>query len=167
MISLHVSRKYTDFEASPTCCLRLVLFWYRTCDSVARATAMAFSLTATPKLYKLHTFWQHISKGVLNKHPLAKVSLPSPEELESFIHAIVNKYQVLQRERVLGSADGLKLKIFSVTKLWFVTNLELDKLGLFYIRWYVSTTSRVRLAIEGLVGSSDGSQTSSRPIDSM
>eukprot|EP00536_Pseudo-nitzschia_multiseries_P000040 jgi/Psemu1/142/gm1.142_g len=34
-------------EANATCCLGLVLFWYRTCGSVARAASLVFGLTST------------------------------------------------------------------------------------------------------------------------
>ena len=107
-------------HVTPTCCLGLVLFWYRTRGSVARATAMAFGLTSTP-LYKWLKFGRRILLGMLHKHPLAKVSLPSPEELQSYIVAIGNKYQVLQRERVWGAADGLKLRLQQSTD-WAIQN---------------------------------------------
>lgn len=38
-------------QVDATCCLGLVLYWYRTRGSVARATAMAFGLTST-SMYK-------------------------------------------------------------------------------------------------------------------
>ena len=93
-----------------TGCLGLVLYWFRTQGSVARATVMAFGLTATPT-YKWLKFGRRILLFVLHKHPLAMVREPTKEELKEYCDAIATKYPILRREKVWGASDGLKLSL--------------------------------------------------------
>ena len=89
-------------------CLGLVLYWYRTRGSVARAAPMAFGLTSTP-LYKWLKFGRRILLAAIQHHPAAKVQVPSKEELDAFKNCIGAKYPILKD--VWGAADGLKLHI--------------------------------------------------------
>jgi hypothetical protein len=94
-----------------TCCLGLVLYWYRTRGSVARATSLAFGLTSTP-MYKWIKFGRHVLLFVLQNNPLASIRPPSSqEELQKYIDAIGTKYPILQEEKVWGAADGLKVPL--------------------------------------------------------
>ena len=97
-------------QVDATCCLGLVLYWYRTRGSVARSTSMAFGLTATP-MYKWIKFGRRILLFVLHNHPSAKIRPPSQEELDSYVSAIGAKYPVLEEEKVWGAADGLKIRL--------------------------------------------------------
>ena len=103
-------RKGRKRQVDATCCLGLVLYWYRTRGSVARATAMAFGLTSTP-MYKWLKFGRRILLFVLRNHPSAKIQTPSEQELEEYVSAIGAKYPVLGEEKVWGAADGLKLQL--------------------------------------------------------
>ena len=89
-------------------CLGLVLYWYRTRGSVARAAPMAFGLTATP-LYKWIKFGRKILLYAIQNHPQAKVTAPSGDEIAAYCTAIRNKYPILTN--TWGAADGLKLSI--------------------------------------------------------
>ena len=80
-----------------TCCLGLVLYWYRTRGSVARSTSMAFGLTSTP-MYKWIKFGCQILLFVLQNHPSAKIVPPSKEDLQNYVDAI--KYPILGEEKV-------------------------------------------------------------------
>ena len=113
-----------------TCCLGLVLYWYRTRGSVARATALAFGLTATP-MYKWLKFGRRVLLLVLRNHPLAMISTPTEDELQSYTDAIGSKYPVLRRHRVWGAADGLKLRLQQSSD-WAIQNR-------FYNGWTGST----------------------------
>jgi hypothetical protein len=93
-------------------CLGLVLFWYRSNGSCARAMSMAFGTTSTP-LYKWLKFGRRVLLSALQHVPQAKVSLPTGEEVHSYIQAINAKYPVL--ENVWGACDGLKLMIKAST----------------------------------------------------
>eukprot|EP00536_Pseudo-nitzschia_multiseries_P000549 jgi/Psemu1/1239/gm1.1239_g len=86
-------------EANATCCLGLVLHWFRTQGSVARSMSMAFGLTSTV-MYK----WLKFSRKAL-------CLPPTEEELEEYISAIGAKYPRLKERRVWGAANGLKVKI--------------------------------------------------------
>ena len=113
-----------------TCCLALVLYWYRTRGSVARATALAFGLTSTP-LYKWIKFGRRILLFVLQNHPFAKIQPPSEHELENYIGAIAAKHPVLGEEKVWGAADGIKLHL-QKSRDWSVQNR-------YYNGWKAST----------------------------
>lgn len=107
-------------EIDATGCLGLVLYWYRTRGSVARAIAMAFGLTSTP-MYRWLKFSRKLLLVILGKHPLAKVTAPSKEELEKYVVAIGVKYPILWMERVWGAADGLKVPLQQSSN-WAVQN---------------------------------------------
>mgnify|MGYP000125822197 FL=1 len=89
-------------------CLGLVLHWFRTRGSCARALSMAFGTTSTP-LYKWLKFGRRVLLVALQHVPQAKVTLPNGEEVQSYVRAINNKYPVLTD--VWGACDGLKLTI--------------------------------------------------------
>ena len=93
-----------------TCCLGLVIYWYRTRGSVARTTAMAFGLTYTP-MYKWIKFGCRILLFVLQNYPSAKIHPPSEDDLEKYVNAIADKYPILGEEKVWGAADGMKLHL--------------------------------------------------------
>lgn len=95
-------------ELDATGCLGLVLYWYRTRGSVARALALAFGLTSTP-MYKWLKFGRRILLSVLQHVPEAKVKQPTQQEFLEYSNAIEEKYPLLQQ--VWGAADGLKLHI--------------------------------------------------------
>ena len=57
-------------DADATGCLGLVLYWYRTRGSFARAAPMAFGLTSTV-VYKWLKFSRRVLLFVFQKHPLA------------------------------------------------------------------------------------------------
>ena len=80
-------------------CLGLVLYWFRTRGSLARATAMAFNMTSTP-MYKWLNFSRKILLFVLQNHPHAAVTSPTENEVNKYINAIGQKYPSLRRERV-------------------------------------------------------------------
>lgn len=107
-------------EIDATGCLGLVLYWYRTRGSVARATSMAFGLTSTP-MYKWLKFGRRVLLFVLHQHPLAKVSLPSQDEIGDYVHAIGQKYPVLGTEKVWAAADGLKVPLQKSSN-WAIQN---------------------------------------------
>ena len=88
--------------------LGLVLYWYRTRGSVARAHALAFGLTSTP-MYLWLKFSRQVLLSVLQDHPLAVVTDPSPTEMKQYMAAIASKYPILKEEKVWAAADGLKL----------------------------------------------------------
>jgi hypothetical protein len=89
-------------------CLGIVLHWYRTRGSCARALSMAFGTTSTP-LYKWLKFGRRVLLFALQHVPQAKVTLPTGEEISDYVQAINNKYPVLTD--VWAACDGLKLKI--------------------------------------------------------
>ena len=103
-----------------TCVLGLVLYWYRTRGSVARATAMAFGLTSTP-MYRWIKFGRRVLLFVLQDNPLASVHPPTEEELRSYTDAIGSKYPILQEEQVWGAADGLKI-LLQRSRDWAIQN---------------------------------------------
>ena len=70
-----------DMDAVGT--LGLVLYWFRTRGSVARAVCMAFGLTATP-MYKWIKYGRRVLLFALQHHPHAKLALPTPEKVESY-----------------------------------------------------------------------------------
>ncbi len=89
-------------------CLGIVLHWYRTRGSCARALSMAFGTMLTP-LYKWLKFGRRVLLFALQHVPQAKVTLPTGEEISDYVQAINNKYPVLTD--VWAACDGLKLKI--------------------------------------------------------
>eukprot|EP00536_Pseudo-nitzschia_multiseries_P000375 jgi/Psemu1/831/gm1.831_g len=97
-------------EANATCCLGLVLHWFRTRGSVARSVSMAFGLTSTV-MYKWLKFSRKVLLFVLQYHPKAMIRPPTEEELEEYISAIGAKYPRLKERHVWGAADGLKVKL--------------------------------------------------------
>lgn len=117
-----------DIDA--TGALGLVLYWFRTRGSVARATSMAFGLTSTP-MYRWLKFSRRILVYILHKHPLAKVSLPSEDELKTYVDAIGTKYPLLKAEKAWAAMDGLKVPIQQSSN-WLVQNQ-------FYNGWTCST----------------------------
>ena len=101
-------RKGRPRHLDATGCLALVLYWYRTRGSCARAIAWVFGLTSTP-MYNYLKFGRRLLMCALLKHRDAKVMLPNQSELQSFVSAISNKYPILKD--VWGACDGLKIPI--------------------------------------------------------
>eukprot|EP00536_Pseudo-nitzschia_multiseries_P016166 jgi/Psemu1/45146/gm1.45146_g len=104
----HDYSRCREFDA--TGCLALILFWFQTRGSAARAVAIAFGLTASP-MYRWLKFGQKLLLCALQDHPTANVCLPNEEETQQYIDAIAAKYPVLGPHRVWGACDGLKLHI--------------------------------------------------------
>jgi hypothetical protein len=97
-----------DMDAVGT--LGLVLYWYRTRGSVARAICMAFGLTATP-MYKWIKFGRRVLLFALQHHPHAKVSLPTTDEIRVYSAAISAKHPPLLPHNVWAACDGLKVPL--------------------------------------------------------
>ena len=93
-------------------CLGLVLMWYRTKGSCARALSMMFGQTSTP-MYKWLKFGRKVLLHVLSRHDAAKVKLPTAAESEGFKAAVAEKYPYCPD--VWGAGDGLKLFIDAPT----------------------------------------------------
>ena len=106
------TRKGRRRDLDATGCLGLVLFWYRSKGSCARAMSLAFGTTSTP-LYKWLKFGRRVLLCAIQRVPHAKVSLPNGEEVRAYVQAVNNKYPVL--EDVWGACDGLKLTIKAST----------------------------------------------------
>ena len=111
-------------------CLGLVLYWFRTRGSLARATTMAFNTTSTPT-YKWLKFSRKILLSVLQNHPHAIVTPPTENEVDNYVEAIGRKYPALLEERVWAAADGLKIPLAQSSN-WRVQNQ-------FYNAWQAST----------------------------
>eukprot|EP00535_Pseudo-nitzschia_heimii_P000494 CAMPEP_0197173578 /NCGR_PEP_ID=MMETSP1423-20130617/456_1 /TAXON_ID=476441 /ORGANISM="Pseudo-nitzschia heimii, Strain UNC1101" /LENGTH=128 /DNA_ID=CAMNT_0042622413 /DNA_START=610 /DNA_END=993 /DNA_ORIENTATION=- len=102
-------------------CLGLVLFWYRTRGSYARAIVIVFGLTVTP-MYKWLRFSQRVLLSVLNDNPLAAVTPPSIAEVEEYTAAIARKYPILcEGNSVWAAADGLKIPL-QKSSYWTIQN---------------------------------------------
>eukprot|EP00536_Pseudo-nitzschia_multiseries_P009054 jgi/Psemu1/22223/gm1.22223_g len=99
-------------KANATCCLGLVLHWFRTRGSVARSMSMAFVLTSTV-MYKWLKFSRNVLLFVLQNHPKAMIRLPTKEELEEYISVIGAKYPRLKERPVWGAANGLKSRYYN------------------------------------------------------
>ena len=89
-------------------CLGLVLVWFRTKGSCARALSLVFGQTSSP-LYKWLKFGRRVLLHVLSRVPEAQVKVPTSEEVASFKEAVVSKY--VHCPNVWGACDGLKLLI--------------------------------------------------------
>jgi hypothetical protein len=107
-VSSNGKRKGRKRELDAVGCLGLVLYWYRSRGSCARAMSLAFGTTSSP-LYQWLKFGRRVLLFALQHVPQAKVSLPSGEEVAAYVEAINNKYPVLTD--VWAACDGLKLKI--------------------------------------------------------
>ena len=97
-----------------TGCLGLILHWYRTRGSCARSIALHFGLTSSC-LYRWIKFGRRVLLNGLQHVPAAKVSTPTPVEIEDYIAAIGAKYPIMEEERVWGACDGLKIKLQTST----------------------------------------------------
>ena len=84
---------------SATGCLALVLYWFRTRGSVARATSVAFGLTST-QMYMWLKFSRKILLSVLQNHPLAAVTTPTESEITEYMAVIAKNFPVLEQHRV-------------------------------------------------------------------
>ena len=93
-------------------CLGLVLMWFRTRGSCARALALLFGQTSTP-MYLWLKFGRRILLHVLSREKCALISLPEADEVNFFSKVISAKYPVLTN--VWAAADGLKLAIQAPT----------------------------------------------------
>jgi hypothetical protein len=90
--------------------LGLVLFWYRTRGSAARAVSLAFGLTSSP-MHEWLRFGRRALLYALQFHPDAKVIPPSRADVDRYVEAIADKYPLLGEERVWAACDGLKLPL--------------------------------------------------------
>jgi hypothetical protein len=86
-------------------CLGLVLAWTRTRGSYM-VLQLIFGLTST-RLSIWLRFGRRVLIRILKDHPLARVELPSEEELRHFVSSISDKYPSLSN--VWCAMDGLKL----------------------------------------------------------
>ena len=93
-------------DMSAVVCLGLVLMWFRTRRSCARALAMIFRQTSTP-MYKWLKFVRRVLMFYLLKDPDARISLPIVRDVKNYQDAIGAKY--LEVKEVWAAADGLKL----------------------------------------------------------
>jgi hypothetical protein len=91
-------------------CLGLVLFWFRTRGSSARAISLAFGLTSSP-MYEWLRFGRRTLLYAIQDHPDAVVKPPTGAEVDSYVEAVGNKYPLLAEERVWGAMDGLKIPL--------------------------------------------------------
>ena len=142
-----------------TGCLGLVLYWFRTRGSVARAICMAFGVTSTP-MYLWLKFSRRVLLFVLQNNSVAKITDPTTDEINEYIRAIGRKYPILLEERVWGACDGLKLLLEQCTN-WSIQNR-------FYNGWtsdtYVNSVfvfapdGRIRIATINAPGSWHDSQ---------
>ena len=99
-------RKPRDMDAIGS--LGLVLTWYRTRGSCTRTLSFIFGLTGSQH-YDWLLFGRRVLLCILQKHPIAKVSLPTKEEVDTYTAAVRRKYP--RMPYVWGAADGLKLHI--------------------------------------------------------
>jgi hypothetical protein len=90
--------------------LGLVLFWFRTRGSAARAISLAFGLTASP-MYDWLRFSRRVLLYAIQQHPDAVVKPPTGAEIDRYIEAVAAQYPLLGAERVWGAMDGLKLPL--------------------------------------------------------
>eukprot|EP00536_Pseudo-nitzschia_multiseries_P002542 jgi/Psemu1/63698/estExt_Genemark1.C_340067 len=100
--------RHREFDAAG--CLALILFWFQTRGSAARAVAIAFGITASP-MYRWLKFGRKVLLTALQDHPAAKVCLPNEQETQQYIDAIAAKYPSLCPHRVWAACDGLKLHL--------------------------------------------------------
>jgi hypothetical protein len=112
------SGRKRDMDAVGT--LGLVLYWFRTRGSVARAVCMAFGLTATP-MYKWIKFGRRALLFALQHHPHAKVSLPTAQEVDRYAAAIASRHPPLRPHKVWAAADGLKI-LLQRSSDWAIQN---------------------------------------------
>ncbi len=90
--------------------LGLVLFWFRTRGSVARAISMAFGLTGS-QVYRWLKFARKVLLFVLQDVQVAKVCSPQDNEVEAYVAAIAQRYPLAGERRVWAAIDGLKLRL--------------------------------------------------------
>jgi hypothetical protein len=90
--------------------LGLVLFWFRTRGSAARAISLAFGLTSSC-MYDWLRFGRRTLLYALQFHPDAQVKPPTGAEINRYVEAVANRYPLLGDERVWAAMDGLKLPL--------------------------------------------------------
>jgi hypothetical protein len=88
-------------------CLALVLAWTRTRGSLA-VLQIIFGITAG-RLSLWLRFGRRLLLKMLRSDPLAIVSMPTADEIESFVSAISAKYPALTN--CWGAMDGLKIRL--------------------------------------------------------
>jgi hypothetical protein len=130
-----IRRKILDINGEPlgrqrdmpaVGCLGLVLTWYRTRGSCARALVMIFGQTSTP-MYKWIKFGRRILLHVLSRSSIAKVKLPTENEVVTMQDAAFDKYPSCGD--VWGAGDGLNLLI--------APPVSYGKQVRFYNRWKI------------------------------
>ena len=110
--------------------LGMVLFWYRTRGSSARAMSLAFGLTSS-NMYGWLQFGQRALLYALQYQPAAKVRPPTKDDIDEYVDAVAAKYPLLGEERVWAAMDGLKLPI-QQSSHWLKQNM-------FYNGWKSQT----------------------------
>ena len=105
-------------------------------------------------------FSRQVLLFVLQNNSVAKITDPTTDEINEYIHAIGTKYPILLEERVWGACDGLKLLLEQSTN-WAIQNR-------FYNGWtsdtYVNSVfvfapdGRIRIATINAPGSWHDSQ---------
>lgn len=88
-------------------CLALVLSWTRTRGSLA-VLQLIFGMTAS-HISLWMRFGRRMLIQVLRDEPLARVSMPTDQEVDEFVAAISEKYPALTN--CWGAVDGLKLRL--------------------------------------------------------
>ena len=88
--------------------LGLVLMWYRTRGSCARALSLLFGQTSTP-MYKWLKFSRKVLLHVLSRDLNAKVIPPTVDKIRFYQNIIGSKYPLCSD--VYAAADGIKLLI--------------------------------------------------------
>ena len=92
--------KHREVNTLLVSCLGLLLYWFMTCDSVARGLFVTFGLTSTV-MYK----WVKFSRCgvllfVLQDHPDTRVRAPFREDIDAYVAAISEKCPLLGEQRV-------------------------------------------------------------------
>ena len=99
-------RKPRDMDAAGS--LGLILTWFRTRGACTRNLSFTFGLTSS-QIYNWILFGRRVLLSILQKHPLAKISLPTTKEIDQYTNVVHVKYP--QIPPTWGAGDGVKLTI--------------------------------------------------------
>ena len=99
-------RKPRDMDAAVS--LYLVLTWFRTREACTRNLSFTFGLTSS-QMYNLILFGRCVLLSILQKHPSAKISLPTTKEINQYTNIVHAKYP--RMPPTWGAGDGVKLTI--------------------------------------------------------
>ena len=78
-------RKPRDMDAAGS--LGLILTWYRTRGACTRNLSFTFGLTSS-QMFNWILFGRRVLLSILQKHPLAKISLPTTKEINQYTNAV-------------------------------------------------------------------------------